>query len=131
GGLRIDLCLLAMVALIPATLSPWLSSSPRASAVCAWWFRVWWLLLVLMEVATPQFILEYDIRPNRLFFEYLVYPREVVSMLWEAYKGVLAAAAVAMSLAVWLSRRLFPLRALERPWPFWRAAAASVAIFLA
>lgn len=53
-------------------------------------FRVWitagiWLLIYL-EVATFPFIQEYDLRPNRLFIEYLVYPKEISSMLWNGYK---------------------------------------------
>ncbi len=33
-----------------------------------------------------SFIMEYDVRPNRLFVEYLVYPKEVFGMLWSGYK---------------------------------------------
>ncbi len=37
-----------------------------------------------MELATPAFILQYDVRPNRLFIEYLKYPKEVFIdlMVW-------------------------------------------------
>ena len=37
-----------------------------------------------MELATPGFIPEFDTRPNRLFFEYLRYPREVFGTLLTA-----------------------------------------------
>ena len=30
-------------------------------------------LLIFMETVTPSFIMEYDVRPNRLFVEYLIY----------------------------------------------------------
>ncbi|MCV5949483.1 hypothetical protein OFN94_32235, partial [Escherichia coli] len=43
-------------------------------------------VLVYMELATAPFIQEYDLRPNRLFVEYLIYPKEVLSMLWTGYK---------------------------------------------
>ncbi|AEX22097.1 hypothetical protein VEJY3_08045 [Vibrio sp. EJY3] len=43
-------------------------------------------ILVYMELATAPFIQEYDLRPNRLFIEYLIYPKEVMSMLWTGYK---------------------------------------------
>ena len=43
-------------------------------------------ILVYMELATAPFIQEYDLRPNRLFVEYLIYPKEVFSMLWTGYK---------------------------------------------
>jgi len=38
-----------------------------------------------MEIVTFQFIKEYDVRPNRLFIEYLVYPKEVLGMLLKGY----------------------------------------------
>ncbi|HEX8605754.1 MAG TPA: LTA synthase family protein, partial [Pseudoduganella sp.] len=34
----------------------------------------------------PQFILQYDARPNRLFIEYLSYPAEVFGTLWHGYR---------------------------------------------
>ena len=41
------------------------------------WLSLSLILIALLEFATPQFLYEYDSRPNRLFIEYLVYPREV------------------------------------------------------
>jgi len=37
-------------------------------------------LFVLVEVAMPEFIMQYDLRPNRLFVEYLNYPQEVFKL---------------------------------------------------
>jgi len=128
GGLRIDLCLLCMVAALPAVLSPWFGHRAGAAAATAWWFRAWWMLYVLLEVSTPQFIAEYDTRPNRLYFIYLLNPREVGSMLWEGYKGVLLAAFVALALAAWLSLRLFPTRLRDPAMGWWKRPAASVLI---
>ena len=47
-------------------------------------------------------------RPNRLYFIYLLNPKEVGAMLWQGYKGVLLAALVVLLVAAWLSVRLFP-----------------------
>ncbi|MCK3657419.1 hypothetical protein A4G18_01450 [Pasteurellaceae bacterium Pebbles2] len=41
--------------------------------------------LVFMEFATPAFINTYDLRPNRLFVEYLVNPKEVFTMLYNGH----------------------------------------------
>jgi phosphoglycerol transferase MdoB-like AlkP superfamily enzyme len=84
------------------------------------WKRVtslWALVVVFgflfMEVATPTFITEYDTRPNRLFIEYLNYPKEVLSMLWEGYlptvvTGIFLCVSLT-ALFVWLMRpRLLP-----------------------
>ena len=89
GGLRIDASFLAMVAGFPLLLAPWLGGFETMHTITLCWFVVWWCVLMLLEVATPQFIVEYDSRPNRLFVAYLGSPREVGSMLWRGYKPLL------------------------------------------
>ncbi|KAG1274220.1 hypothetical protein G6F64_015178 [Rhizopus arrhizus] len=51
-----------MVIALPAVFSPWFGHRPLAARITAWWFRIWWMLYVLLEVSTPQFIAEYDTR---------------------------------------------------------------------
>lgn len=41
--------------------------------------------ILFMELATPSFIATYDFRPNRLFIEYLVNPKEVFTMLLKGH----------------------------------------------
>lgn len=36
---------------------------------------------LLLEVSTPSFIIEYGVRPNHIYVEYLIYPKEVLSTL--------------------------------------------------
>ncbi|MBU2280188.1 MAG: LTA synthase family protein, partial [Gammaproteobacteria bacterium] len=57
------------------------------------WFKftyIWSLIglisLLFMELASPAFIMQYDVRPNRLFIEYLKYPQEVFSTLWHGFR---------------------------------------------
>lgn len=38
-----------------------------------------------MELSTLNFINEYDTRPNRLFLDYLIYPKEVLGTLVKSY----------------------------------------------
>ncbi len=38
-----------------------------------------------MELATLDFINQYDTRPNRLFLDYLIYPKEVIGMLVKSF----------------------------------------------
>ncbi len=104
-GLRFDLVSLGLLLAIPAALTPILNS---IRTVAAPWMRLLkWLLtltvalFLFMEVATPPFILEYDVRPNFLFLEYLKYPREVFSMLFVGYKVELLAAAIILPLLLW------------------------------
>ncbi|MHB1059536.1 MAG: LTA synthase family protein [Rhodanobacter sp.] len=129
GGLRIDLSLLAMICLLPALLSPWLGHRLWAARVTAWWYRAWWLLFVLLELSTPQFIQEYDTRPNRLYVEYLNSPHEVSAMLWHGYKGVLLFALVGLLALGWLGFRVLRTRLVDAPMRLrWRPV-ASVVLF--
>ncbi len=135
GGWRIDLSLLAMVCAVPALLSPWLGHRQWPTRITCWWYRLWWLLFVLLEVSTPQFLLEYDTRPNRLYVEYLNSPQEVSAMLWHGYKGVLLLATLGMAVLGWAGFRW--LRAQRdavalKPWlrPV-ATAVAFVVLFLA
>lgn len=42
--------------------------------------------LAMNELATPGFILEYGVRPNHIYVQYLMYPKEVFSTLWGGHK---------------------------------------------
>lgn len=89
-GIRADLIIVSIWVLIPVLLIPlWKPNQ---------WQRAWnkftygWAviglgLLIFMELATPAFIQQYDIRPNRLFVEYLKYPKEVFATLWNGFRA--------------------------------------------
>ncbi len=53
-----------------------------------------------MELATPAFIETYDIRPNRLFIEYLLYPKEVFTMLANGHLIAVLSSSIITLLAV-------------------------------
>ena len=109
-GLRSDLITLGLFAAPIVVLLPLFLAANR---LCWWsrlssaWLSFSMLLILLLEFATPQFLYEYDSRPNRLFIEYLVYPREVLAMLWTGYRGSLALVAVGLAAASWLIFRHF------------------------
>lgn len=71
------------------------------------WLTLTFTFLVFMEVATPQFIQEYDLRPNRLFTEYLASPKEVIGMLVEGYIGSVIAGGIAIIGALYIGWKLF------------------------
>jgi len=130
GGWRIDLSLLAMVVALPALFSPWLGHRRWPTRLAAWWLRFWWLMYVLLEVSTPQFIAEYDTRPNRLYFEYLTSPHEVASMLWQGYKLSVGAGLVVFALIAWIGFRLLPTKQPDRvPVRGWLRPVATVLTF--
>lgn len=112
-GLRADIIQLSLFALIPLLLAPILAIKR--------FFKFWqkftyiWVIaaivfLVFLEAATPGFIAEYDVRPNRLFIEYLKYPQEVVSMLWGGFRVHVFAGIGFTLLAIWAMRRFM------QPW---------------
>jgi phosphoglycerol transferase MdoB-like AlkP superfamily enzyme len=106
-GLRSDLIVLGLFVALPVTALPLALLTGQLkiwSRITAIWLTVSLVFIVFMELATPQFLIEYDSRPNRLFVEYLVYPREVLGMLWSGYRTLLAVtvlSTVALSWAVW------------------------------
>jgi len=112
-GVRVDIIQLCLLALVPLLLAPVLATQRL--------FRIWqkftygWVvaaivLLVFLEVATPGFINEYDVRPNRIFVEYLKYPNEVFSMLWRGFKIEIFSVLISASLTAWIAHRYM------KPW---------------
>ncbi|CZF85879.1 LTA synthase family protein [Grimontia marina] len=90
SGLRIDISSVSYLLILPSLLSSLLSGEHLLGRIWHFILRIWitaglWIV-VYMEVATVPFIIEYDLRPNRLFIEYLIYPKEVFGMLWSGYK---------------------------------------------
>ncbi|HLU18799.1 MAG TPA: LTA synthase family protein [Pusillimonas sp.] len=127
GGLRIDAHQIAICVGVPAMLAPWLGHMPWAVAITGWWMMLCWMLFVLLELSTPQFIIEYDTRPNKLYVEYLRHPNEVFGMLWKGYKGLLIGAALALAAFALLGHVLFGNGVPDRPLPWWQASLMSVA----
>jgi phosphoglycerol transferase MdoB-like AlkP superfamily enzyme len=112
-GIRVDIIQLCLLSLIPLLLMP-------VFAIAKWW-RGWqcltyvWVtvaivLLVFLEVSTPGFINEYDVRPNRIFVEYLKYPHEVASMLWVGFRIHIFAAFAFIAFTLYL------MHGLMKPW---------------
>ena len=87
-GLRMDTIIACATLIIPLIL---LSLSPKGAKkfvnqFLTGYFLVVFLLFIYIENATLPFFAEYDVRPNFLFVEYLVYPKEVFAMIFSAYK---------------------------------------------
>lgn len=112
-GIRVDIIQLCLLSLIPLLLMP-------VFAIAKWWRGWQWLtyvwvtvaivLLVFLEVSTPGFINEYDVRPNRIFVEYLKYPHEVASMLWVGFRIHIFAA------FTFIAFTFYFLHGLMKPW---------------
>jgi phosphoglycerol transferase MdoB-like AlkP superfamily enzyme len=84
---------------------------------CTWWLAFSLIAMLFLELATPQFLIEFDGRPNRLFIEYMQYPREVLAMLWGGYRMLLIVALAAVAaMAIWTLRHFDCHRCATRNW---------------
>jgi len=112
-GIRVDIIQLCLLSLIPLLVMPIFTIT---KCWRGWqWFTYSWVtlaivFLVFLEVATPGFINEYDVRPNRIFVEYLKYPHEVASMLWIGFRIHIFAALIFVGITHFL------MHSLMKPW---------------
>ncbi|MDT8429759.1 MAG: LTA synthase family protein [Pseudomonadales bacterium] len=112
-GLRADVILLSLLCLIPVLLSPLCVNDefwPVWSRFTLVWVVSGLTVLFFLEVITPGFINEYDLRPNRLFVEYLKYPKEVLPMLWKGFRIHIFIGLLIPALVAWV------LILLMQPW---------------
>jgi phosphoglycerol transferase MdoB-like AlkP superfamily enzyme len=88
-GVRADLILLGYLIALPLVLAPLLAHRKTLGlwrGINVTWGTLALIFIVFMELSTPQFVMQYDVRPNRLFIEYLSYPAEVLSTLWNGFR---------------------------------------------
>ena len=134
SGLRIDIASLGYLLALPALFTCLFLNNNSIGKVCSLLLRIWIVLglwiVVYMEVVTPSFIMEYDVRPNRLFVEYLIYPKEVFGMLWSGYKlelflgGIISIATI---YGGWKFSR-YAVSGLTFPKWYWRPVIALLAV---
>ena len=88
-GLRFDLIMLCYLAVLPAALISLLPDSilKYFNKFLNIYFILFLFLFFFMELSTLNFINEYDTRPNRLFLDYLIYPKEVLGTLVKSYSS--------------------------------------------
>lgn len=139
-GIRFDLVFIGQ-ALGPVFLfKPWFHARPGLRRIGGW---LWPLYLgavaglaFLVEAASHLFIVEFDSRPNYLFVEYLVYPRELLATLpaiylWEFAAIIGIALVLFTTVARWLradpaaDQRIAPVTGL---WLTLLAALATLAM---
>lgn len=101
-GVRMDISLLCWFLPIFALLSIFLIWENRVGdifkRVLCVIFTVATVFFIFMELSTPSFIETYDFRPNRIFVEYLVHPKEIFSMLIAGHLFALVATPIATGL---------------------------------
>jgi len=123
-GIRFDIILIGMVFGPVLLFKPWFHTLAFLRRIGKWLFPVYMGLVTSMaffiEATTTSFIAEYDSRPNYLFVEYLVFPKEVFSMLAGSHLLELIVLPTLAFLLAWLVINWLskdPRRDL--PVPFW------------
>ncbi len=133
-GLRVDIASLCWLFGIAALGQAFLSGNHAIGKLWQLILRLWltlglWLVIFL-EASTPAFIEEYGFRPNRLYIEYLIYPKEVLSMLWSGRKFELILSVIISLLSLGLGWHLSGRfsRNIAFPKWYWRPMIAIVVI---
>lgn len=102
-GLRFDLIIICYISFLPATLICLLPDKylQKCKKFINIYFLVFLFLFLLMELSTPDFIAQYDTRPNRLFLDYLIYPKEVIGTLLKSYLTSLIITTLFLGIAIY------------------------------
>jgi len=102
-GIRFDLIVLSYLSFLPALLICVLPTKFlfKISKFLHIYFLFFLFLILLVELATPDFVRQYDTRPNRLFLDYLIYPKEVLGTLFKSYLSSLIITTILLALAVY------------------------------
>ncbi|HEX7046880.1 MAG TPA: LTA synthase family protein [Gammaproteobacteria bacterium] len=110
-GFRYDLIVQGMLLFFPLVLTPVFCAFAWSRRTWSWllpsWLALCTIFIFFMELATPWFIDEYGLRPNILFVKYLIYPNEVMAMLWSGYKLPIFIAALTIPLLTWFVFRAY------------------------
>ncbi|WP_292398959.1 MULTISPECIES: LTA synthase family protein [unclassified Methylophaga] len=124
-GIRADLIMMGML-LVPLALGLPLLANQLGWKIWQKLVLIWGVLVIVlisfMEASTPAFISQYDLRPNRLFVEYLRYPKEVFATLWQGFRWplligvtltIISGSVAVKLLQCWLNNN-------QKPWPVWK-----------
>ena len=123
-GVRADLILLGLVLCIPMLLLP-VAGIRQLQPIWQRFNYLWCLgmlcLIIFIELSTPSFVAQYDIRPNRLYLEYLKYPKEVLSTLWHGFRLSLLTGLALTGLLIWGATMVLqkPVVEAKRPVLLW------------
>ena len=136
-GMRVDVSTLCWLFGVPMVLSLLLGGDNRLGKIWLWLMRgvlvSGTLLLLFLELSTPAFINTYDLRPNRIFVEYLSYPQNIANMLLKGHLAAVVVVFAVLPLAAWALWRLsaYVSRASAYPNVYWRPVLALAVLLIA
>ncbi len=105
-GLRLDTIVSSIMLVIPLIILTFIPPVRKSEQAGNSFLKIYFLLtsaiLLFIEYATFPFFAEYDVRPNYLFVEYLVYPKEVISMLFSSHKIEISVGLIIMCFFIYM-----------------------------
>ncbi|OOH91343.1 hypothetical protein BMT54_02620 [Pasteurellaceae bacterium 15-036681] len=123
-GLRIDIVAICYLFGIPALLTVLLLNNNVLGSIWRAVLRVWLtvgsVFILFMEISTPAFIETYDFRPNRLFIEYLTYPKEVFTMLMNGHLMAVISSLIVTVIAIIIYWKLSAWAVKNLHFPSWK-----------
>lgn len=103
-GIRIDVSALCWLFGVPALLTALFLNDNTVGRIWRVILRLWLTIgsafILFMEAVTPNFIETFDLRPNRLFIEYLIHPKEVAAMLLNGHLTTVIISTVLLIISV-------------------------------
>ncbi len=123
-GVRFDIIIICYLWFIPAVLLLLLPETIFLNTlfrlISQYWFSITTVIIVFMEISTPAFIDQFDTRPNRLFFEYLETPIEVVKTSLLEYPWHFVGASILLALLItYLAQFNVQIYTDIVPFPWW------------
>jgi len=119
-GVRFDLVLMGMVMGPALLLAPWVTRFEKGVTGLRVYMVLVTLFVLWVELGTIPYIDQYDSRPDYIYVEYLIYPREVLATLFLSYgllMAVVGAATVACAMLSWRLTRGAATLAGNKPLP--------------
>jgi phosphoglycerol transferase MdoB-like AlkP superfamily enzyme len=106
-GIRVDAMTLGWLTLpLAAVLVCWPARiGPVIARVAGGYLALVASTLAFFEAATYPFLAEYDARPNRVFLDYLAFPREVFRTVWAEHASVILVGLTVVGLVSWVAAR--------------------------
>ncbi len=119
-GTRMDLIIMSYIAFLPTLLICLLPEKTLYTIrkFFSFYFILSLFLFLFMELATRDFINEYDTRPNKLFVDYLIYPKEVGGTLLKSYLGSMMITFIILVLVFWMLMKYAPKLFHPKPSPY-------------
>ncbi len=86
-GLKMDTITVCVFLIIPLLILTFIPNnfSKIKESFFKYYFLFIFIVTIFIEIATYPFMQQFDARPNYLFLEYLIYPKEIINMILSSH----------------------------------------------